>query len=311
MEIRSYNAELAYANLLFSRIFRNIVLERTLKGNKKEFQVNCVFGQRSRILKNLQNTERRAEMKLPLIVINRTGITRNPERLANLHNEVKYQETSKRRNYNLYTPVPIDITYDVYFVAKFPGDIDKIISNFIAFFNADLFVSCIHPKYNGIKFNNQIIMQDSISEESLDELDATQDDFKIVTFQFTYKTYIFGGPDKANYGKNVIPRISSYISTWVDVDISTGVSVEMSAQISTEIEVTYDGFIPQIDGIDIGFYAVPKEKDFVQYMDYVDTLSDYDPYVDRFIWKIDGASEAEFPYNVGWYRKNELSSAGF
>lgn len=309
MEIRSYNAELAYANLLFSRIFRNIVLERTVKNQKKEFQVNCVFGQRSRILKNLQNPDKRATMKLPLIVINRTGITRNAERLNNLHNEVKYQESSKRRNYNLYTPVPIDISYDVYFIAKFPGDIDKIISNFIAFFNADLFVTCIHPKYEGIKFNNQIIMQDSISEESLDELDATQDDFKIVTFQFTYKTYIFSGPDKSKYGTNLIPKISSYISTWTEV--SGDISVEMSAQVSTEVEVIYDGFVPQINAIDIGFYAVPKEKDFIEYMDYVDTLSNYDPYVDRFIWKIDGASEAEFPYNVGWYRKNELSSAGF
>lgn len=61
-----------------------------------------------------------AEFKLPMIAINRTGITRNPERLNNLHNEVKYQETSTRRNYNLYTPVPIDINYDVIVLSKNP-----------------------------------------------------------------------------------------------------------------------------------------------------------------------------------------------
>lgn len=47
------------------------------------------------------------------------------------------------------------------------------------------------------------------------------------------------------------------------------------------------------------------QKDFIEYMDYVDTLSDYDPYVDRFIWTIDGASDKEFPDNVAWYRKKQ------
>lgn len=46
MEIRSYNAELAYANLMFSRLFRNIKLERTSNDGKtkKEFTVDCMFG---------------------------------------------------------------------------------------------------------------------------------------------------------------------------------------------------------------------------------------------------------------------------
>lgn len=45
MEIRSYNAELAYANLMFSRLFRNIVIERKDEtGTTKQFTVNCVLG---------------------------------------------------------------------------------------------------------------------------------------------------------------------------------------------------------------------------------------------------------------------------
>ena len=134
MEIQSYNTELAYANMLFARPFSDIVLERQVKNPEtkklepKQYQVNCVFGQRSRILKSLQNPEKEGTVKLPLIAINRTGVTRNPERLNNLHNEIKYQESSTRRNYNLYTPVPVDISYDVTVMSKFPGDIDKIMS---------------------------------------------------------------------------------------------------------------------------------------------------------------------------------------
>ena len=93
MEIRSYNAELAYANLMFSRLFRNIILERTINGKTTQFTVNCLLGQRSRILKNFQNPNKQAMYKLPMIIINRTGIFRNSARLNNLHNEIKYQQS--------------------------------------------------------------------------------------------------------------------------------------------------------------------------------------------------------------------------
>ena len=312
MEIRSYNAELAYANVMFARIFNNIYIERqmtnkeTKQQEKKSIPVKCVFGQRSRILKNLQNPDKMGVIKLPLIAINRTGITRNPERLSNLHNEVKYEETSKRRNYNLYTPVPIDISYDLVIFSKNPQDIDKIMSNFLQFFNPDLFVTCIHPKYEDCIFNSQITMQDSISIEHLDEMDGSEEDLVTATIQFIYKTYIFGGPDKAKLTNNIIPKISSYISDYISVynDVSTHISTE----VSTIVDVIYDGFVPKINGINIGFYSIQLSADFVDEMNRIDTISEYWPYVDRIVWKIDDASDADFPNNVGWWRLEQLSS---
>ena len=102
----------------------------------------------------MENPENRGNMKVPMIVINRTGYNRNGERLNNLHNEVKYEITSSDRRYHLLTPVPVDISYEVSIVAKYPSDIDKIASNFMVFFNSDIYVSCEHPKYKGIKLNN-------------------------------------------------------------------------------------------------------------------------------------------------------------
>ena len=322
MEIRSYNAELAYANMMFARLFNNIQIERQMT-NKETKQkentiipVKCVFGQRSRVLKNLQNPDKMGEMKLPMIAINRTGITRNPERLNNLHNEVKYQETSQRRNYNLYTPVPIDINYDVTVLSKNPQDIDKIMSNFLQFFNPDLFVTCIHPKYTDCVFNNQVTLQDAITIEHQDEMDGSAEDIITATFQFVYKTYIFGGPDKAKLTSYVIPKISTYISnqlsTYVEYpdnpDLSHEVSLWISVELSNVIDVIYDGFVPKINGINIGFYAIAQQKEFIPEMNRIDELSDYEPYVDRIVWKIDQASDADFPYNVGWYRLDQLCS---
>lgn len=148
MEFQSYNAELAIASLLFKNIFSNIRIGRTDDaGNESQLLVQCVFGNRSRILKNIQNPEKRGNYKLPMIIIERTGYTRQGDRLANLHNEVKYELASYYRKYSLMTPVPIDIDYDVTVMAKYPADIDKIASNFMVFFNSDIYVSCEHPKY--------------------------------------------------------------------------------------------------------------------------------------------------------------------
>jgi hypothetical protein len=182
MQIQSYNAELAIANLMFLRLFNNIIIQRTGKNNNtKDIKVNCQLGQKSRIFKNWQNDEKRAKMKLPMIVINRTGYVRNGDRLNNMHNEVKY-ETNLNKKYDLLTPIPVDISYDVSIMSKYPSDIDQIASNFMVFFNPDVYVTCMHPKYDGIKLNNQIIMSDNISEEHLDEIDGSADDFITTTF---------------------------------------------------------------------------------------------------------------------------------
>jgi len=73
MEFISFNAELGIANELFKRFF-NIKIERTnSKGQKSLLDVPCVFGQRSRILKTMENPDNKAQYKVPMIVINRTG----------------------------------------------------------------------------------------------------------------------------------------------------------------------------------------------------------------------------------------------
>lgn len=71
-------------------------------------------------MKGLENPERRGNYKLPMIVIQRTGYSRNGERLNNFNNEVKYELASYCRKYHLMAPVPIDINYDVTVIAKYP-----------------------------------------------------------------------------------------------------------------------------------------------------------------------------------------------
>ena len=295
MEIRSYNAELAVSNLLFKRVFSNIQIERTdAKGNKKLIPVTCQFGQRSRIFKNWQNSEKRSQIKLPMIIINRSGYSRDAQRLNDLHNEVKYEITSKNRIYDYLTPLPISISYEVTVMAKYPSDIDQIASNFMVFFNSSIFVGCVHPKYDGIKMNNQITMDDTVSEEHPDELDGGTDDFTTSTFNFTFKTFLFGGVTQAK--KTPTKVLSSFVSSFISTDIVTlapsqidafqkqhpeaYVSAALTSDVTTSVTAyvdspwisddVYEEFAPIIKRIDVGFYPTPTMSSFDSYMHNVD-----------------------------------------
>ena len=292
MEIHSYNQELAIANTQFKRFFNNISVERA---NGEVVNFKCVIGNRSRIFKNLENPDKNGLYSLPMIIIQRTGITKNNDRLTNVNNEVKYAPHSKMLNFrnfpqilNLYTPVPIDITYQVTIVSKRQGDIDRAISNFIPFFNKDAFVRYNHPKFEGLFLKCQVIMDDNIQEEHPDALDSSEDDIVTCTVNFTYKTWIFCGNDvMSGEGNYVVHKISTILSVDPETDTSTYVSV------ITDTE--YNGFVPQIRQINVGFYPVPLLSGMLEHMHWVDSLEpqgyDERPYVDRFIWKIDESGE--------------------
>ena len=218
-----------------------------------------------------------------MIIIQRTGITKNNDRLANVNNEVKYATHSSSLNYNLYTPVPIDISYDVSIVSKRQGDIDRALGNFIPFFNKDAFVRYKHPKFEGLFMKCQVIMDDNISEEHPEEFDAFDYDVITCKCSFTFKTYIFCGNDQV--------RGEKYIRHQLSVIPPGEPGNDTSDYISVVTDTEYDGFIPTIRQINFGFYPVPVLSDIVAHINWVDTLwnrgIDDHPYVDRLIWKID------------------------
>jgi len=234
----------------------------------------------------LENPNKNGECSLPIIIIQRTGITKNNDRLTNVYNEVKYASHSGALNYNLFTPVPIDITYQVTIVSKRQGDVDKALSNFIPFFNKDAFVRFKHPKFEGMFMKCQVIMEDTITEERPEQLDAFDDDVVTCTCNFIFKTWIFCGNDVISQkGNSIVHKVSTLIS--VDND---GTSSEVSVVVDTE----YDGFIPTVRQINVGFYPVPLLSDFIEHINWVDSLepeTDERPYVDRLIWRIDETGE--------------------
>lgn len=206
-------------------------------------------------------------------------------------------------------------------MSKRQGDIDKALSNFIPFFNKDAFVRYQHPKFEKLFMKCQVIMDDTITEEHPEQLDALDYDVVTCTCNFVFKTWIFCGNDKSA-GKNG-ERIHHIISTYVDPD-GDGISDVISVITDTE----YDGFLPTIRQINVGFYPVPIISDYLQHMEWVDSLwpAGYDdhPFVDRLIWKIDESGEItgqvgnsyHYPhysseYLSGYYDERRVSCDGF
>ncbi len=239
MELISYNSELIYAQAQFQRLFNNIRLRRKdSKGN--EIIVPCLFSQRSRVMKNLENPDR-GKITLPAIYINRTGIERNADRVSNANEHLKSQ-VGGAIDYDAYVPVPINLTFELTMVTKYPEDMDILLSNFIPFFNQDLYVRLKHPKIEGEKLNHQVIWDGSISEEWPDEIEPADHDIQIATTSFTFKTWIFAGSDLIAEAKRI-----------------------------QTVDFTLSGVPGEDGGFTGGFYEVPTMIDFAKFYEDIST----------------------------------------
>lgn len=177
-------------------------------------------------------------------------------------------------------------------------------------FNNDGYFQSIHPKYEGLVIRNQLVLGDAVTEEHPDEIDGTQDDFIITTFNITLKTYLFGGVQKAHRAPTKV--LSTYTSSFVSTYLSTikiddidelksqfkELTIQLTANVTNELTTyvdstdtssyVYEGFVPMIQAIDMGFYPTPHISSHVPYMEEVDgyPLSAQAPYVDRVVWTI-------------------------
>ena len=233
---------------------------------------------------------------------------------------MKYATGSRKLNYNLYTPVPIDISYEVSIVSKRQGDIDKALSNFIPFFNKDAFIRYRHPKFDGLMMKCQVIMDDAINEEHPETVDPSEDDLVVCTCNFTFKTWIFCGNDVVSGSGNQVRHVISVYPCDIgqsELNCSCCYNRDccVSGVISSVTDTIYDGFIPAVRQINVGFYPVPLKKEYMSHINWVDSLwpqgMDDHPYVDRFIWKIDENGELTGQvgnsYHYPPYSSRELS----
>jgi len=269
MRAISYNRELRLANEQMLMLFSNIIIDKNLytsaeklKGCKKrKYVVKAVFGQESKIFKQIQNPTG-SELVLPLVAITREGlIARDDSRVANVNyhavmasNAATYPQRNAQGNidprdhyYDAEAPQPVILKYKVTFYTRDPNEMDIFMGNVAVSFNKDVWVRSPHPKIDGLALEHQVVWDGQFSTQwDSERLKETDIDIMQCSTNFDYHTEFFGGTnmiDPADAAKGIVEKI--VFDTTVPGDKSP-----------------YDEFVSGEYNNGGGFLCVPLSKSF-------------------------------------------------
>lgn len=217
MKYRSYNRELRHNTSLIMDVLNSIQIDRRDNQNNIQQLINvtCVYGNRDRVLKSLENRDK--TLKLPLVAITMGNISRDSTRVCDPHAGLQYQSREWLFNAKYNTPVPVNIEYSMSIITKFQEDLDQIICNFIPFSNPDFYVVWPNPKYPTENMKSQIVWDSNIGITYPNEV-GEKDPYRLTAeTNFVFKSWIFPGLDpigsnddgplihRINFCPNLIP----------------------------------------------------------------------------------------------------------
>lgn len=170
---------------------------------QKNIQIPCIFGDRSLILKSLENET--GLVKLPLYILTSKGIKVDVKREADLHVDIFYQmdESFSKlpKNHPAYKPyslkkrrgLPIIISYDLTLITKYKEDLDQMLTNWMVHWRPDIYVKWWHPKKKNEPLQSEILWDQNINMESnTDNEGKSKFQWKANT-SFEFKTWVFPG----------------------------------------------------------------------------------------------------------------------
>ena len=192
-KFRSYNNEIKYSTAQILDFFNDIVIDRRDGQNNVEklLRVPCVYGNRSRILKSLENKNK--TLSVPLIVLSLKRLSKDSSRVNDINRNLTMQYREGDFDPATTRPVPLNLDYELTLVSKFQEDVDEMMTNFIPFANPDFYVVLKHPKLPGVNLKCQVVWSGDIPLTYPEEMDANAAYRCIGTTTFTFKTWVFPG----------------------------------------------------------------------------------------------------------------------
>jgi len=196
---RFYNQSFRKLIIAFGQVFNNVVIQRTNSsgGVTARIKVPLAYAPKEKFLVRLDqqaNLESREfATTLPRMGFEITGLaydsTRKLTRVQK-YSKVKSGEDGKKMNYN-YSPVPYNISMNLYVFTATAEDGLQIIEQILPFFQPDYTVTVnVVPELN-IKRDIPIVLGNIGYEDTYDG-DFTNRRAVIYTLSFTAKTYLFG-----------------------------------------------------------------------------------------------------------------------
>ena len=196
---RFYNQSFRKLIIAFGQIFNNVVIQRTNStgGVTARIKVPLAYAPKEKFLVRLDqqaNLESREfATTLPRMGFEITGLAYDSSRkLARVqkYSKVKSGEDGKKMNYN-YSPVPYNISMNLYVFTATAEDGLQIIEQILPFFQPDYTVTVNVVPDLDIKRDIPIVLGNIGYEDTYDG-DFTNRRAVIYTLSFTAKTYLFG-----------------------------------------------------------------------------------------------------------------------
>ena len=216
---RFYNQGFKKLIVAFGQIFNNIVIQRTNStgGVTARIKVPLAYAPKEKFLVRLDqqsNLESREfATTLPRMGFEITGLAYDSSRKltrVQKYSKVKSNEDGKKMNFN-YTPVPYNISMNLYVFTATAEDGLQIIEQILPYFQPDYTVTVNVVPDLGIKRDIPIVLGNIGYEDTYDG-SFTQRRAVIYTLSFTAKTYLFGPMDN----QGVIKTVQADVGTDTD-----------------------------------------------------------------------------------------------
>jgi len=213
-----YNESMRRMTIGFGQIFNNIQIKRKSDTGKviQTIRVPLAYGPKEKFLVRLDQqsslSNREFAITLPRMGFEISGISYDPTRKltrVQKFKQVKSNKDGKVMDFN-YTPVPYNISYNLYsFTASAEAGL-QIIEQILPFFQPDFTVTVNAIPELDIKRDIPIVLN-SVNYEDTYSGDFSQRRAVIYTLGFTAKTYLFGPASTQKVVKTV--QSDAYMDT--------------------------------------------------------------------------------------------------
>ena len=211
MKNRAFHFEIKNLLTQFVAAFDDVVISRYNKNR----EVRYVFAPKQRVMYDIINKAQ--NLTLPVVAINLTGISRDNDRDFNklAYSYVPAQEkNSSKVSAKFPMPVPVNLDVSMSILARYMGDVDQIISNFVPYNNPYIILTWKVPGDFGAQYpqeiRSEVLWNGNLTYDT--PTDTTYNDkFRVtVDTSFTIKGWLF--PEQKDTSGNIYKIDNNFIA---------------------------------------------------------------------------------------------------
>lgn len=203
----------------FVSAFNSIVINRYNKNrvSQDQIQANFVYAPKERVLHDLVNKNQ--HIKLPVIAVYMTGISRDNERSQNklegyyISKAASVSAGALDTNY-MPSPVPVNINVSMDILTRHQSDMDQILGNFIPYTDPYIYISWKVPDSQNLlrdqEIRSKVVWDGSVNLAYPTDISGTEPYRVSASTSFTIESFLFKKNGDPNVG-NIFTVDSNFI----------------------------------------------------------------------------------------------------